>query len=71
MVSTAELLEQVWDLHPETRTRACSAAVLRLRSKLEVDPSIPRHILTVWGRGVRFHAAHPALGEIGSSNAHD
>jgi DNA-binding response OmpR family regulator len=27
----------------------------RLREKLEDDPGNPKHILTVWGTGYRFH----------------
>jgi DNA-binding response OmpR family regulator len=28
--------------------------VRRLREKLEPDPTLPRHIVTVWGVGYRY-----------------
>jgi len=28
--------------------------VRRIREKIEVDPSNPRHLVTVWGVGYRF-----------------
>jgi DNA-binding response OmpR family regulator len=28
--------------------------VRRLREKIEVDPSQPRHLLTIWGVGYKF-----------------
>ncbi|HWQ55483.1 MAG TPA: response regulator transcription factor [Bryobacteraceae bacterium] len=48
------ILNAVWgyDFMPNTRT--VDAHVLKLRQKLESDPNIPRHILTVHGVGYRF-----------------
>ncbi len=48
------ILNSVWgyDFMPNTRT--VDAHVLKLRQKVEVDPNIPRHILTVHGVGYRF-----------------
>jgi DNA-binding response OmpR family regulator len=37
-----------------SNTRTVDAHVLRLRQKLEADPNVPRHILTVHGVGYRF-----------------
>ena len=48
-----ELLEQLWGTHhgdPATLT----VHVRRLREKIEVDPSRPQRIQTVWGVGYRF-----------------
>lgn len=48
-----ELLEQLWGTHhgdPATLT----VHVRRLREKIEVDPSSPQRIKTVWGVGYRF-----------------
>ena len=54
VVSRGELLESVWGLHPETRTRVVDSFVARLRKYLEADPAQPRHILSVRGRGYKF-----------------
>jgi two-component system, OmpR family, response regulator ResD len=48
-----ELLEHVWGFtYGDTAT--VTVHVRRLREKLEVDPSQPRHLMTVWGIGYRF-----------------
>jgi DNA-binding response OmpR family regulator len=54
VVTKAEILEKVWNLHPETETRAVDNFVVRLRKYLEVDPSKPRLLLTVRGAGYRL-----------------
>ncbi len=53
-VSRGELLESVWGLHPETRTRVVDSFVVRLRRYLEPDPARPRHIVSVRGHGYKF-----------------
>lgn len=53
-VTRGELLEAVWGLRPETRTRVVDSFVVRLRRYVEVDPSNPRHIISVRGHGYRF-----------------
>ena len=55
-VSRRSMLEDVWGLHEDTDTRAIDNFVVRLRRHLEVDPSKPRHLLTVRGVGYRFVA---------------
>ncbi len=54
VVNRSELLEEVWGLRPDTRTRVVDSFVVRLRRYIEADPSRPRHILSVRGRGYRF-----------------
>jgi two-component system response regulator ResD len=49
-----DLLERVWDSAWEGDSSTVTVHVRRLRSKIEVDPSAPRHIVTVWGVGYRF-----------------
>jgi DNA-binding response OmpR family regulator len=49
-----DLLERVWDSAWEGGSSTVTVHVRRLRSKIEADPSKPRHILTVWGVGYRF-----------------
>jgi DNA-binding response OmpR family regulator len=53
-VSRATILEQVWDLHGSTDTRAIDNFVVRLRRYIEDRPSAPRHLLTVRGVGYKF-----------------
>lgn len=54
VVSRAELLEEVWGLRRDTRTRVVDSFVVRLRRYLEPDPAHPRHILSVRGQGYRL-----------------
>jgi len=54
VVSRGELLEEVWGLRPETRTRVVDSFIVRLRRYVEVDPTRPRHIVSVRGHGYRF-----------------
>jgi DNA-binding response OmpR family regulator len=55
-VSRKEILEQVWNLHEDTDTRAMDNFVVRLRRYIETDPTKPRHLLTVRGLGYQFVA---------------
>ena len=53
-VSRGEILQEVWDLHPETRTRVVDTFVLRLRKLIEPDPARPRHLVSVRSFGYRL-----------------
>jgi DNA-binding response OmpR family regulator len=53
-VSRKEILEDVWDLHEDTDTRAIDNFIVRLRRYIENEPSRPRHLLTVRGLGYQF-----------------
>ena len=55
-VSRRALLENVWDLHESTDTRAIDNFIVRLRKYIETDPTRPKHVLTVRGVGYRFVA---------------
>lgn len=48
------ILDQVWGYNSLSNTRTVDTHVLKLRQKLESDPNVPRHILTVHGVGYRF-----------------
>lgn len=48
------ILNSVWGYDPYLNTRVVDAHVVKLRSKLEPDPTVPRHILTIHGVGYRF-----------------
>ena len=54
IVPKAEILEKVWNLAPDTQTRAVDNFIVRLRRYIEDDPSSPRYLLTVRGVGYRF-----------------
>ncbi len=53
-VTRGELLETVWGLRPETRTRVVDSFIVRLRRYVEPDPTRPKHIVSVRGHGYRF-----------------
>jgi DNA-binding response OmpR family regulator len=53
-VTRGELLEEVWGLRPDTRTRVVDNFIVRLRRYLEKDPSKPKHIVSVRGHGYRL-----------------
>jgi DNA-binding response OmpR family regulator len=48
------ILNSVWGYESFPNTRTVDAHVVRLRQKLEQDPEIPRHFLTMHGVGYRF-----------------
>jgi DNA-binding response OmpR family regulator len=54
VVQRGELLERVWGLRADTRTRVVDSFVHRLRRYVELDPSRPRHIVSVRGHGYRL-----------------
>jgi len=56
VVTKAEILEKVWNLNPDTETRAVDNFVMRLRRHLEEDARNPRLLLTVRGVGYRLAA---------------
>lgn len=53
-VSRKSILEDVWNLHEDTDTRAIDNFIVRLRRYLEDNPARPKHLLTVRGVGYRF-----------------
>jgi len=54
IVSRLELLTSVWGHSSSVLTRTVDTHIGELRRKLEVDPSAPRHILTVRKAGYRL-----------------
>ena len=53
-ISRDELLNKVWGYENYPCTRTVDNHILKLRQKLEPDPNMPRHFLTVHGVGYRF-----------------
>lgn len=58
-VAREVLLAEVWGYAPTVRSRAVDQTIKRLRPKLEVDPSSPRHLVTVHGVGYRLEGLKP------------
>jgi DNA-binding response OmpR family regulator len=48
------ILNSVWGYEVFPNLRTVDAHILKLRQKLEADPNIPRHFVTVVGVGYRF-----------------
>jgi DNA-binding response OmpR family regulator len=53
-VSRKAILEDVWNLHEDTDTRAIDNFIVRLRKYIELEPSKPVHLLTIRGVGYQF-----------------
>ena len=53
-VSRKTILEEVWDLHEDTDTRAIDNFIVRLRKYLEDEPNNPKILQTVRGVGYKF-----------------
>jgi DNA-binding response OmpR family regulator len=53
-VSRKQILQEVWNLHEDTDTRAIDNFIVRLRRYIEKEPAKPRYLLTVRGIGYRF-----------------
>jgi DNA-binding response OmpR family regulator len=55
VLSKEDLLHNVWGyMSTGADMNMIEATVRRLRKKVEIDPSQPRYIQTVWGTGYRF-----------------
>jgi len=52
--SKSELFERIWGMDSNGDIATVAVHVRRLREKIEVDPSNPQYIETVWGAGYRF-----------------
>jgi two-component system KDP operon response regulator KdpE len=54
LVTQGDLLRQVWGAGYEGESEYLRTVLLRVRRKLEEDPSSPRHFITESGVGYRF-----------------
>jgi DNA-binding response OmpR family regulator len=50
----SQLLEELWDLAFDGDPSTVTVHIRRLREKIELDPSKPARLVTVWGVGYRF-----------------
>ncbi len=55
IVTRAEIMEAVWQNEEFVDDKIVDVNVRRLRMKVETDPSVPRHLQTVWGRGYQWN----------------
>jgi DNA-binding response OmpR family regulator len=53
-ISRKAILEDVWNLHEDTDTRAIDNFIVRLRRYIEREASKPLHLLTIRGVGYEF-----------------
>lgn len=56
VLTRGQLIDRVWGSDYVGDTKTLDVHVKRLRSKVEPDPSQPRHIVTVRGLGYKFEA---------------
>jgi two-component system response regulator RegX3 len=56
VLTREQLIDRVWGSNYVGDTKTLDVHVKRLRSKIEPDPSLPRHLLTVRGLGYKFEA---------------
>jgi two-component system response regulator RegX3 len=54
VLTRGQLIDRVWGADYVGDTKTLDVHVKRLRSKVEADPSIPRHLVTVRGLGYKF-----------------
>ncbi|MDO8308819.1 MAG: response regulator transcription factor [Actinomycetota bacterium] len=56
VLTRGQLIERVWGSDYVGDTKTLDVHVKRLRAKIEDDPALPRHLLTVRGLGYKFEA---------------
>jgi two-component system response regulator RegX3 len=56
VLTRGQLIDRVWGADYVGDTKTLDVHVKRLRSKIEPDPSEPRHLVTVRGLGYKFEA---------------
>ena len=54
VITRSELLETVWGLPPDPKTRTVDIHISKLRQKLEANPANPVHLRTVHWAGYKF-----------------
>ena len=54
--STRVIYERVWKENPYGSENAVAVHIRHLREKIEINPSEPRYIKVVWGRGYKMEA---------------
>ena len=54
MLTRGQLIDRVWGADYVGDTKTLDVHIKRLRSKIEVNPSAPQHLVTVRGLGYKF-----------------
>lgn len=54
VLSRLQILRHVWGENYEGEEKIVDVNIRRLRMKIEDDPSVPQHIVTVWGMGYKW-----------------
>ena len=54
VLTRSVLLNEVWGYNFYPTTRTVDNQILKLRQKLEPDPTNPKHLLTIYGAGYKF-----------------
>ncbi len=54
VLTRGQLIDRVWGADYVGDTKTLDVHVKRLRSKVETDPSVPKHLVTVRGLGYKF-----------------
>jgi DNA-binding response OmpR family regulator len=53
--SKEDLFERIWGLDAKGDVATVTVHIRKLREKIEMDPSNPQYIETIWGAGYRFN----------------
>jgi DNA-binding response OmpR family regulator len=53
--SREQLLSAVWGYHYSGYEHTVNSHINRLRSKIEINPTKPQYVMTVWGVGYKFN----------------
>ncbi len=54
VITRENLLDKIWGYDKYPTTRTIDNHILKLRKKIETDPSHPKYILSIYGEGYRF-----------------
>ena len=54
-VDRFDIMNDVWETNSDVTTRTIDNFIVRLRQKIELDPSHPKHILTIHGKGYKLN----------------
>jgi DNA-binding response OmpR family regulator len=54
VLSRKQILNYVWGENYTGEEKIVDVNIRRLRMKIEDDPSVPEHVVTVWGMGYKW-----------------